>query len=105
MKPKTPTECLREAAALLLETEAAILDQRPVTATATEADWLRFLHSFALSDHLGDASDAVRGFAELAGLPMPNDHADLEEWIEWCDARGVSEGVATELIRRRKESR
>ena len=55
--------------------------------------WLRFLWSFALSDHLGDASEAVRGYAAKVGLPMPPDDADLDEWTEWLREQGVEVGI------------
>lgn len=47
--------------------------------------WLRFLWTFALADHLGDASEAVRAFANRCGLPEPPDDADLGEWIDWLE--------------------
>lgn len=67
----------------------------------TPDNWLRFLHTFAMSDHLGDASEAVRGLAELEGLPMPPDDADLDEWVKWVDEQGIYKGVHTELLRRK----
>ena len=103
--PNTPHELLADARALLLKVEAGMSATHPITATATEADWLRFLHSLALSDHLGDAANAVRGFAELAGLPMPPDDADFDQWGDWCAERGIEDGVHSELLRRQSSTR
>ena len=58
-----------------------------------QREWLRFLHSFALSDHLGDASEAVRDYAKKCGLPIPDDGIMLEEWLDFCVQRGVEEGI------------
>lgn len=65
--------------------------------------WLRFLWSFALSDHLGDAADALREYAEKAGRPMPADDAELDvaeddqtaenSWLGWVKAQGVKVGI------------
>jgi hypothetical protein len=62
----------------------------------SEKLWLHFLWSFALSDHLGDASEAVRSFAEREGLPMPPDDADLDEWLDWLREKGISGGINSE---------
>lgn len=62
--------------------------------------WLHFLLSFALSDHLGDASEAVRGLANRLGMPMPDDYADLDEWVEWVKSKGVEDGIHSEEARR-----
>lgn len=56
--------------------------------------WPHFIHSFALSDHVGDASEALRTFAGLAGLPMPDDYAEFGQWLDWADEQGASDGIA-----------
>lgn len=66
-----------------------------------ERMWLRFLWTLSLSDHIGDASEAVRAFAEKAGLPVPGDYAEWDtasddpeqSWRAWIKARGVSKGI------------
>jgi len=65
--------------------------------------WLRFLWSFALSDHLGDAADSLHAYAEKAGLPMPWATAELDvaeedqtpenSWIGWIRSQGVDRGI------------
>jgi hypothetical protein len=63
--------------------------------------WLHFLWSFSLADHLGDAADALRSFAKLAGLPMPGEYASTdsdsedpeENWIAWIKTQGVTDGI------------
>jgi hypothetical protein len=70
------------------------------------AVWLRFLHSFALADHLGDASEDVRSLGELLSLPVPPDDADLGEWLEWVkNEYGVDESLSTLIMRERGEGR
>lgn len=59
----------------------------------TKDDWLRFLWSFALSDHMGDAGNSVHTFAERLGLPMPPDDCDFEDWIDWLKTQGIDAGV------------
>lgn len=57
--------------------------------------WLRFLRSFALSDHLVDASEALREYAKQVGLPMPPVDEDdpKSAWIAWIKSRGVRSGI------------
>jgi hypothetical protein len=64
--------------------------------------WLRFLYTFALSDHLGDASESVRSMGELLSLPVPPDDADLDQWCEWVKTEyGVDESTHALIIRER----
>jgi hypothetical protein len=65
--------------------------------------WLRFLHGFALADHIGDASGDVRAFAKVMGLPQPPDDASLDEWCEWVKAEhGIDESLHAMLLRQRE---
>lgn len=66
--------------------------------------WLHFLWSFALSDHLGDACEAVRSYAKRAGLPIPGPYAELdtaskdpdESWLAWVRSQGVASCINSE---------
>lgn len=65
--------------------------------------WLAFLHSFALSDHLGDASECVRNLALVLGLPIPPGDYDFEDWIKWVEDNGVNYGISHIILRNRGE--
>jgi hypothetical protein len=73
--------------------------------------WMHFLWSFTLSDHLGDAAEAIRGFAKKANLPIPSDHAELDSesedpadsWLAWIKSQGVEAGIHSPELHRQLE--
>jgi hypothetical protein len=60
-------------------------------AMAWRLAWLHFVSSLSMADHMGDASNYARVFAEEMGLPMPPDDAELEEWSSWAVEQGLDD--------------
>lgn len=55
--------------------------------------WLHLLWSMSLAEHMGDAADNLRAFAQMLELPTPDDYAGFGEWRVWLEAQGVAEGI------------
>jgi hypothetical protein len=51
--------------------------------------WLHLINSLSHADHIGDACNYVREFADELKLPMPPEDLDVELWAQWTESQGL----------------